>query len=95
MTQQNAAMVEQSTAATRSLSSEAQRLGELVAQFRVGEAAAGAGAHALAAPAAPPRPAPPRKPAAPRRPVAAPVTGNLARKPQPLAAPGEDDWSEF
>ncbi len=35
MTQQNAAMVEQSTAATRSLSSEAQRLGDLVAQFRV------------------------------------------------------------
>ncbi len=36
MTQQNAAMVEQSTAATRALSFEAQRLGELVSQFRVG-----------------------------------------------------------
>jgi methyl-accepting chemotaxis protein len=35
MTQQNAAMVEQSTAATRSLSSEAQRLGQLVSQFKV------------------------------------------------------------
>ncbi|NCP14080.1 MAG: methyl-accepting chemotaxis protein [Sphingomonadales bacterium] len=35
MTQQNAAMVEQATAATRSLSTEAQRLGEMVAQFRV------------------------------------------------------------
>ncbi len=39
MTQQNAAMVEQATAATRSLSSEAQRLGELVAQFKVSGAA--------------------------------------------------------
>jgi methyl-accepting chemotaxis protein len=34
MTQQNAAMVEQSSAATRSLSEEAQRLTELVSAFR-------------------------------------------------------------
>lgn len=36
MTQQNAAMVEQSNAASRSLASEAQRLEKLVAQFRLG-----------------------------------------------------------
>ena len=35
MTNQNAAMVKQATAATRSLSLEAQRFSELVAQFRV------------------------------------------------------------
>lgn len=35
MTQQNAAMVEESSAASRSLASEAQRLEELVAQFRL------------------------------------------------------------
>lgn len=35
MTQQNAAMVQQSTAATRSLSGEAQQLGDLVSRFRL------------------------------------------------------------
>ena len=39
MTQQNAAMVEQSSAATRSLSSEAVRLTELVASFRTRDVA--------------------------------------------------------
>ncbi len=79
----DAAMVEQSTAATRSLSSEAQRLGELVAQFRVST-----GSRAVAASA--PTPAPARPPAArqpplpaPRKVVstAAPLNGNLALKP--------------
>ena len=50
MTQQNAAMVEQSTAATRSLSSEAQRLGELVEQFRVSDAGQPATSPAFVAP---------------------------------------------
>lgn len=111
MTQQNAAMVEQSTAATRSLSGEAQRLAELVAQFRVsavGPEGLGASA-ALARPAPAPAPATrqTRPPAAPARKPAsappAPVIGNLARKaepaparaPAPVAAPDEDDWSEF
>jgi methyl-accepting chemotaxis protein len=39
MTQQNAAMVEQSTAATRSLAAEAVRLNELVATFRTRDVA--------------------------------------------------------
>jgi methyl-accepting chemotaxis protein len=95
MTQQNAAMVEQATAATRSLSSEAQRLAELVTQFRV------SGTEKPAAAFAPPPPAPAaRKPAtikaAPRKPASLPpVTGNLARKPAPVIAHDEDDWSEF
>ncbi|PLK28055.1 methyl-accepting chemotaxis protein [Porphyrobacter sp. TH134] len=107
MTQQNAAMVEQSTAATRSLSSEAQRLGELVAQFRV--SASGQPAATFAPPAPTPAIAPPpariaAAPAARKAPArkvsAAPkVTGNLARKPAPAPAPtthiDEDDWSEF
>jgi methyl-accepting chemotaxis protein len=60
MPQQNAAMVEQATAATHSLSKEAQCLGELVAQFRVG----GGGKLALDdAPAPGPRD---RKPAVPK-----------------------------
>jgi methyl-accepting chemotaxis protein len=107
MTQQNAAMVEQSTAATRSLSSEAQRLGELVAQFRVSAGGQTMGyAPAAARPAAikpPPRvPAPRPAPApapAPQTPYA--TEGNLARKPAPAPLPApstlpdEDDWSEF
>jgi methyl-accepting chemotaxis protein len=66
MTQQNAAMVEQSTAAARSLASEADELTSLVARFRTGSEAAG------------PVAAAPRRRAS--RP--APVTrGNLALKP--------------
>ncbi|ANK13228.1 methyl-accepting chemotaxis protein [Erythrobacter neustonensis] len=107
MTQQNAAMVEQATAATRSLSSEAARLGELVAQFRVsGAQLAPAASHAsipartpAPAPAPAPLPAPKRKAPAPRKPAAAsslPVSGNLARQPAPTAADfADDDWSEF
>jgi methyl-accepting chemotaxis protein len=110
MTQQNAAMVEQSTAATRSLSSEAQRLGELVAQFRVsagaGQSAYAPPAYAPPPPAAQPAPIPAARKAAPApapKPRKAapppPVTGNLARKPEPAPmaapAPADDDWSEF
>ncbi len=39
MTQQNAAMVEQSTAASHSLAAEAEELARLVGQFRIGESA--------------------------------------------------------
>ncbi len=103
MTQQIAAMVEEATAATRSLSSEAQRLGDLVAQFRV-SASSQNGANIVPAPftvtptahvaakgahkALASRPARKQPP---------PVTGNLARKPAPapLAVTEEDDWSEF
>jgi methyl-accepting chemotaxis protein len=101
MTQQNAAMVEEATAATRSLSSEAQRLGELVAQFRV--SSAGQAAPAFTAAAAPtrlaPRPPAPWPSPAPQRPAQnqapPPFEGNLARKPAPAQLPHEDDWSEF
>lgn len=94
MTQQNAAMVEQATAATRSLSTEAQRLGELVARFRVSGAAgmdgSGFGSAPMQAarkpaarkPAPPPPPPPTPAPAAPF-----PVSGNLARKPAPSPLP--------
>ena len=79
MTQQNAAMVEEATAAARNLSSEAERLGELVAQFRLRHNPA-AGGQVLRADSQ-------------RRTRAAPVrvTGNLALKP----IPDEDDWSDF
>jgi methyl-accepting chemotaxis protein len=84
MTQQNAAMVEESTAASRNLASEADRLAALVAQFRTG--AGGEPMVAMRAPVMPPRAAP--RPA----PVFAPAAhlhGNLA------VAASDDDWTEF
>lgn len=96
MTQQNAAMVQQSTAATRSLSSEAQRLSDLVSQFRLSGMGRAAGlsmpvrtnpAHTrLTSPETaarmPARPVPDLLPFA---------VGNLAVKP----AYSSDEWSEF
>jgi methyl-accepting chemotaxis protein len=87
MTQQNAAMVEQSTATARILSGEASHLAELVVQFKTGidvNIVKSAPRHKPVAvkPVASP---PPRKAA---RPV---VQGNLAVK----APPSDDDWSEF
>ena len=79
MTQQNAAMVEQSTAAARSLADEAAELTRLVAHFRIGTEAHGQPA-AIRLPAF-------RKAAAPP-----PVTqGNLALK----STGSDEDWTEF
>jgi len=80
MTQQNAAMVEQSTAAARSLATEAAELAQLVARFRVGneQPESQVSIPSLSA----------RRVAAPRQ-VSLPTSGNLA------IAASEDDWSEF
>ncbi len=84
MTQQNAAMVEQSTAAARSLAAEAQELNKLVSQFNVdGKSAHGA---SMADPVVIPARNVRKRMAS--RPM---VQGNLAV----AAAPGDDDWSEF
>lgn len=82
VTQQNAAMVEESTAASRSLASEADELAALVGQFTV--AKSGSQARPVAARPSQARPSPARRPA-PQ------VSGNLALK----AEFSEDDWSEF
>ncbi len=84
VTQQNAAMVEQTTAASHSLASEAEALARLVGQFQIGAA---------------PAPATVRRPTAKksRVPVHAPAPAGkfvaLAR-PQPATAT-VDDWDEF
>ncbi|MDZ7281785.1 methyl-accepting chemotaxis protein [Sphingomonas sanguinis] len=83
VTQANAAMVEEVTAAVRALSTETRALEEQVNRFRVDEAAASSFAHAVPMRrAAPPAPAPARR-------AASPVQGNLAMKQD------EDDWSSF
>ena len=87
MTQQNAAMVEQSTAASRTLASVAQQLTGQTSRFSTGKAGSGAPRTAPSAPA--PIPAPQAKPAyaAAPRPM---VGGNLALKVEP-----DGDWAEF
>ncbi|WP_454717120.1 methyl-accepting chemotaxis protein [Caulobacter segnis] len=91
VTQQNAAMVEQSTAASHALSTEAAELERLIGRFQVG-----AVVHEMPVRAE-------RRPAAPaQRPAAAPtresfrqryVQGSSALKVQPGNRPGE--WEEF
>jgi methyl-accepting chemotaxis protein len=89
VTQQNAAMVEQATAASHGLSGEAQELARLVGQFRIGESVA----------------VPVLKRAAPKTPQKKRVVDASANKvialpgkdgvKQPAAAGAADDWSEF
>jgi methyl-accepting chemotaxis protein len=79
MTQQNAAMVEESNAAARSLADEASELARLVQTFETGSS------HAA-------RAATPTRTALARPSVRTPqIAGNLALKPMP----GAEDWSSF
>jgi methyl-accepting chemotaxis protein len=99
VTQQNAAMVEQTTAASHSLSREAEALAQSVDRFNVGGPAARSAGFATPAPtAAAPAARAPTRPAP--RPAAAPVPqlrttghGGAALKAQPAAS--EDGWEEF
>ncbi len=83
MTQQNAAMVEQSTAAARSLADEAAELNRIVAAFRL---AGGGGTSAATPPAILPTARSTRRKTPPPT-----IQGNLAVKTDAH----EDDWSEF
>ncbi|GEO00633.1 methyl-accepting chemotaxis protein [Novosphingobium sediminis] len=89
MTQQNAAMVEESAAASRNLSGQAANLANLVSRFRGAGISASGGSFGTPAPM---RSAPMPASMAPRPSAGgapAPVHGNLALKL------GEDNWSEF
>jgi methyl-accepting chemotaxis protein len=86
VTQQNAAMVEQSTAASHGLSGEAQELARLVGQFRIGESAA-VPVLRRAAPKTPPQK---RVVTASARKVAM-----LPRQDEAAVADAAGDWSEF
>jgi methyl-accepting chemotaxis protein len=87
MTQQNAALVEESAAAAESLKEQAGRLAGAVSSFRLGDAAPAAlanGAQQAARPAAPKAPAASRRAAAPVK-VAAPARPSVV--PTRTAAP--------
>ena len=107
MTQQNAALVEESTAAAASMRDQAQRLAEVVSVFNVGATSARSAAPAPRPAAAPaPRFAPaPAKPAVAARPQPAPAA-KLAHSakpaapapapaPAPAAKGSDDDWESF
>ena len=90
VTQQNAAMVEESTAASHSLAQEADVLNQSVSRFQIGEHGRAASAPAPAAPK------PAAKPSAVQRTVTALKAmgaGGAARKLETVAA--EDGWEEF
>ena len=105
VTQQNAALVEEASAAARSLEEQAAGLAESVSQFRLEE-----GGAAVAKPqprtvtsAAAPKPAarPPAgkpaaaKPASARSNAAHSANGKPNGKAQALAANGAEQWTEF
>jgi methyl-accepting chemotaxis protein-1 (serine sensor receptor) len=103
MTQQNAALVEESTAAAASMRDQAQRLAEVVSVFNVGATSARSAAPAPRPAAAPaPRFAPaPAKPAVAARPKPAPAAKlahsakPAAPAPAPAAKGSDDDWESF
>ena len=88
VTQQNAAMVEEATAASRSLAEEASALTEMVARFHTGAASSGSVQEVAATPFVRVR----SKPAASCKPAySGPAThGNLALAPTEM-----EDWSQF
>jgi methyl-accepting chemotaxis protein len=107
MTQQNAALVEESAAAAESLRDQAGRLAGLVATFNLGGAHAGVASSHAPAVAASPRPAaaPARQPLAKARPAPAKAIAPrpAATPAKPAAAPvasaataaPSDEWESF
>ena len=90
VTQQNAAMVEESTAASHSLAEEAEELARLVGQFRIGEIAAAPALKQVAHKALP-------KPRIVVTTSARKVVA-LARQgkaPRPALTGAQENWDEF
>jgi methyl-accepting chemotaxis protein len=89
-TQQNAAMVEESTAASYSLAQEAEKLTSLIGQFKIGEISSAPARASARKPASAGRP-----PQRPSRPAARPmVRGNTALAMHAEAV-AEESWEEF
>src|SRR5690606_31209418 len=99
MTQQNAALVEESAAAAPSLKDQAGRLAEVVQQFRIGHDAAPMQAAPVMAAVAPLAPAKPVQQQTPAK-AATPVdnkkeTPAAIRPPAMSAKTDEGDWESF
>jgi methyl-accepting chemotaxis protein len=98
MTQQNAALVEESAAAAESLKEQASKLSAVVATFQLDRVVDLVAPARAAEPR--PRPAPPSKPAA--KPAARPATPARTATPRPAAKPASatapapgDAWESF
>jgi methyl-accepting chemotaxis protein len=97
VTQHNAAMFEETTAASQNLMAQADALSARMARFRVGDRPEAARRAAVAPPRTAPAPPPPagpspagQSPAGPSpKPAALPISGSLALKAS------EDDWEDF
>jgi len=104
MTQQNAALVEESAAAAQALQDQATELARVVSIFKleIGEervmapvvAAVPSTKHAVAVVPKAPRPAPKKKPAAAAAPAASASVSSAASK-KVVAATSSDEWEEF
>jgi methyl-accepting chemotaxis protein len=94
-TQQNAAMVEQTTAATRSLSQETEQLSGLIGQFQVGRARGDGAMRRQLRKAAPHAFATPAKAAGPRVEARKPVRTAPRAVVNGAAAAAADGWEEF
>ncbi|KVM79502.1 hypothetical protein WK05_21615 [Burkholderia ubonensis] len=94
VTQQNAALVEQASAAAQSLEQQAGQQKRAIAVFKLADSGAAAPAAAVKAPAPAPR-APAARPVARRvtRPAAAPAAASAA--PALATTGGADDWETF
>ncbi|QIL44607.1 HAMP domain-containing protein [Acidovorax sp. HDW3] len=106
MTQQNAALVEEASAAAASMSEQAQRLAQVVSVFNVGGYASSNAGRSAPRTSPAPRPAPrpvAAKPAGKPLPkpaakaVPAPAAARIAASPKPAAPPAsaEGDWESF
>jgi methyl-accepting chemotaxis protein len=91
-TQQNAAMVEQTNAASHTLASEASSLNDLLGQFNIGNGSSRPAAPALRAAGASSRPV-----ASPARALTSKLAGSFGRGGSTAAAraPSNDSWEEF
>ncbi len=94
VTQQNAAMVEQSTAASHTLAADADQLANLIRRFHIGEDVAARGP-AARKPGAPAHAARPAARHAPARPQPSASRGGAATARKTESAPAEDGWEEF
>jgi len=97
MTQQNAALVEQSAAAAGSMNEQAGRLSQAVATFRLqaNESARPARASAASSGPAPVRTATAAKPAVRATPATGPKPPKSVAAPATAKSGGESEWASF
>jgi methyl-accepting chemotaxis protein len=103
VTQQNAALVEEASAAAQALTEQASSLTQLIARYRVGEGAQTGEGAVQSAPRATARPAtpaatPPIERRAPNRPMTGrkrPVAASVVAMPARAAAGDDEQWKDF